>query len=154
MQNFLSNLNKHYLFLILLLIQVFFLNPTQVSADLPTGNAVKDPNAILRNALPIKQVELQEIQHKLEETSDLVRGGRWPALSKTVTKCQSLLKRYKSRIIQELPREKQNIAETIFLEIKNDFDDLQDQAKLKSKYEFISTRKEALDKIGLSLIHI
>ena len=148
MQNFLSNLNKHYLFLILLLIQVFFLNPTKVLADLPTGNAVKDPNAILRNALPIKQFELQEIQHKLEETSDLVRGGRWPALSKTVTKCQSLLNKYKSRIIEELPSEKQKVAETTFLDIKNDFDNLQDQAKLKDKYSFISTRKEALNKIG------
>ena len=72
MQNFLSNQNKHYLFLILILIHVCFLKPTQVLADLPTGNAVKDPNAILRNALPIKQVELQEIQHKLEDTSDPV----------------------------------------------------------------------------------
>ena len=74
MQNFLSNQNKHFLFIILLLIQVLFSNPSQVLADLPTGNAVKDPSAILRNALPIKQVELQELQHKLEETSDLVRG--------------------------------------------------------------------------------
>ena len=93
MQNFLSNRNKHYLFLILILIQVFFLKPIQVLADLPTGNAVKDPNAILRNALPIKQVEIQEIQHKLEETSDLVRGGRWPALSKTVTKMSIFTKK-------------------------------------------------------------
>ncbi len=148
MQNFLSNQNKNYLLPILLLVQLFFLNPTQVLADLPTGNAVKDPNAILRNALPIKQFELQEIQHKLEETSDLVRGGRWPALSKTVTKCQSLLKKYKSRIIEELPSEKQKIAESTLLDLKNDFDHLQDQSKLKDKYSFISTRKEALDKIG------
>ena len=148
MQNFLSNQNKHYLFLILILIHVCFLKPTQVLADLPTGNAVKDPNAILRNSLPIKQVELQEIQHKLEDTSDLVRGGRWPALSKTVTKCQSLLKKYKSRIIEELPNEKQKIAENTFLDLKNDFDNLQDEAKSKDKYSFITTRREALNKIG------
>ena len=148
MQNFLSNQNKIYLLIILILIQVFFLNSAQVLADLPTGNAVKDPNAILRNALPIKQVELQEIQHKLEETSDLVRGGRWPALSKTVTNCQSLLKKYKKQIIEELPIEKQKIAEITFVNLKNDFDNLQDQAKLKDKYSFIATRKEALDKIG------
>jgi len=148
MQNFLSNQNKHYLILILILIQVFFLKPTQVLADLPTGNAVKDPYAILRNALPIRQVELQELQHKLEDTSDLVRGGRWPALSKTVTKCQSLLKKYKNRIIEELPIEKQKIAEATFLDLKNDFDNLQDEAKLKDKYTFIATRREALEKIG------
>ena len=100
MQKFLSNQNKLSLILTITIFHVFLLIPFQVLADLPNGNAVKDPSAILRNALPIKQVELQELQHKLEETSDLVRGGRWPALTKTVTKCQSLLKKYQSKIIQ------------------------------------------------------
>ena len=148
MQKFLSNQNKLFMILIIILIQVFFLKPSKVLADLPTGNAVKDPNAILRNALPIKQVELQEIQHKLEDTSDLIRGGRWPALTKTVTKCQSLLKKYKNRIIEELPPEKQEIAEVTFLELKNNFEELQEDAKLKDKFSFINTRKEALNKIG------
>ena len=76
MQKFLSNQNKLFLIISIVIFQVFLLKPIEVLADLPTGNAVKDPNAILRNALPIKQVELQEIQHKLEETSDLVRGGK------------------------------------------------------------------------------
>ncbi len=148
MQKFLSNQNKLTLILFIIILQVFLVKPTQVLADLPTGNAVKDPNAILRNALPIKQVELQEIQHKLEETSDLVRGGRWPALTKTVTKCQSLLKKYQSKIIQELPNDKKKIAEKTFLELKDDFDSLQDLSKSKDKYSFVSTRKDALDKIG------
>ena len=81
MQKFLSNQNILILSLLIIILQVFLVKPTQVLADLPTGNAVKDPSAILRNALPIRQVELQELQHKLEETSDLVRGGRWPALT-------------------------------------------------------------------------
>ena len=148
MQKFLSNQNKLFLILSIAILQVFLLKPIQVLADLPTGNAVKDPSAILRNALPIKQVELQELQHKLEETSDLVRGGRWPALIKTVTKCQSLLKKYQSRIIQQVPNEKQKIAEITFLELKENFENLQDHAKSKDKYAFVGTRKEALDKIG------
>ena len=148
MQKFLSNQNKVFLILTTISLQIFLLNPIQVLADLPTGNAVKDPNAILRNALPIKQVELQEIQHKLEETSDLVRGGRWPALTKTVTKCQSLLKKYQSLIIQELPNDKKKIAEKTFFELKENLNSLQDLSKSKDKYAFINTRKEALDKIG------
>ena len=84
----------------------------------------------------------------MEDTSDLVRGGRWPALTKTVTKCQSLLKKYQSRIIQELPIENKKIAENTFLELKENFDSLQDYSKSKDKYSFIATRKEALDKIG------
>jgi len=148
MQKFLSNQNKLLLTITILILQIFFFKPIQVLADLPTGNAVKDPNAILRNALPIKQVELQEIQHKLEETSDLVRGGRWPALTKTVTKCQSLLKKYQSKIIQELPNDKKKIAEKTFLELKENFDSLQDYSKSKDKYSFIAARRDALDKIG------
>ena len=148
MQKFLSNQNKLFLILLIIILQVFLLNPIQVLADLPTGNAVKDPNAILRNALPIKQVELQEIQHQLEETSDLIRGGRWPALTKTVTKCQSLLKKYQNRIIEQLPNDKEKIAEKTFLELKINLDSLQEYSKLKDKYSFIATRKEALDKIG------
>ena len=148
MQKFLSNQNKHLLILTILFLQIFLLKPFEVLADLPTGNAVKDPSAILRNALPIKQVELQEIQHKLEETSDLVRGGRWPALQKTVTKCQSLLKKYQNKIIQELPSNKQTIAKKTFLELKENFENLQNIAKLKDKYSFIETRREALEKIG------
>jgi len=148
MQKFLSNQNKLFLILSIVILQVFLFKPIQVLADLPTGNAVKDPNAILRNALPIKQVELQEIQHKLEETSDLVRGGRWPALTKTVTKCQSLLKKNQSKIIQELPKDKKKIAENTFLELKENFNSLQDNSKLKEKYSIVATRREALDKIG------
>ncbi|MBO8203574.1 peptidylprolyl isomerase [Prochlorococcus marinus] len=148
MQKFLSNQNKLFLILSIIILQVFLFKPIQVLADLPTGNAVKDPNAILRNALPIKQVELQEIQHKLEETSNFIRGGRWPALTKTVTKCQSLLKKYQSRIIQELPNDKRKIAETIFLELKDNFDSLNAHAKSKDKNSFVATRKDTLDKIG------
>jgi len=148
MQKFLSNQNKLVLLLSIVFLQVFLFKPIQVLADLPTGNAVKDPNAILRNALPIKQVELQEIQHKLEETSDLVRGGRWPALTKTVTKCQSLLKKYQSKIIQELPNDEKKIAEQTFLELKENLDNLQDYSKSKDKYSFVATRRDALDKIG------
>jgi peptidylprolyl isomerase len=114
MQKFLSNQNKLFLILSIVILQVFLLKPIQVLADLPTGNAVKDPNAILRNALPIKQVELQEIQHKLEETSDLVRGGRWPALTKTVTKCQSLLKNTKVKLFKNYQKIKRKLLKKHF----------------------------------------
>ena len=80
MQKFLSNQNKLFLILSIVILQVFLLKPIQVLADLPTGNAVKDPSAILRNALPIKQVELQEIQHKLEKGQSIWKR-EWKLLS-------------------------------------------------------------------------
>ena len=60
-------------------------------AALPQGNAVTDPAALLRNALPIQAPDLQELQHRLESTSDDLRAKRWPALNSTVRRCGSLL---------------------------------------------------------------
>ena len=148
MQKFLSNLNKNYLFVLILLIHIFLLKPVQVFADLPNGNAVKDPNAILRNSLPIEQKELQELQHKLEDTSDLVRGGRWPSLTKTVTKCQSLVKKNKEKIINKLNPSYKDLANNLFLNLNEELESLSIEAKNKDKYAFINSRKNALDKIG------
>ncbi len=148
MQKFLSNLNKNYLFVLILFIQIFFTSPLVVFADLPNGNAVKDPNAILRNALPINQKELQDIQHQLEETSDLVRGGRWPALNKTVTKCQSLFKKYNQIILNEIDNKNKSIAEDILFNLGADLNKLSEETKIKDKYAFIEVRREALKKIG------
>ena len=148
MQKFLSNLNKNYFFVLFIFIQILSLNPIAVLADLPNGNAVKDPNAILRNSLPIKQIELQDIQHRLEDTSDLVRGGRWPALTKTVTKCQSLFKKYNRSILEKIDSNNKIKAENTLSDIKVDLDDLANITKIKDKYAFINVRKAALDKIG------
>jgi len=148
MQKFLSNLNKNYFFVLIIFVQLLFTNPIMVFADLPNGNAVKDPNAILRNSLPIKQFELQDIQHRLEDTSDLVRGGRWPALIKTVTKCQSLFKKYNRNILEKIDSTNKIIAESLLNDLKEDLDKLADEAKIKDKYAFIEVRKDSLSKIG------
>ena len=55
-----------------------------VRAALPQGNAVKDPEAILRNALPIEAAQLQGLQRLLEATSDDLRAKRWKPLSTLV----------------------------------------------------------------------
>ena len=78
------------------------------SAALPTGNRVKDPYAILRNSLPIQQKDLREIQHTLEDTSDLVRGNRWPAINQAASRSQFILNTHLNEIQKAIPsKEKQ-----------------------------------------------
>ena len=83
-------------------------------AALPPGNAVKDPYAILRNALPIEQKDLREIQHKLEDTSDLVRGNRWPSLAQTISSSKFLLNSKSQKILEEIPKSKSPEAKKLF----------------------------------------
>ncbi|ABX07956.1 peptidylprolyl isomerase [Prochlorococcus marinus] len=117
-------------------------------AALPNGNRIKDPYAILRNALPINQKDLREIQNGLEETSDLVRGGRWPAISKATSRSKSLLNNRKKKIIDSIPNTSKKQGEQIIISLKEDLENLNEQATAKNKAKFIDIRRKALQEIG------
>ena len=86
--------------------------PAHVLAALPPGNAVTDPAAILRDALPIEQNDLQEIQHRLESTSDDLRAKRWSALTGSVRRSQTLLSTRRAAILASLSSDGQSQAES------------------------------------------
>ena len=79
-------------------------------AALPQGNAVKDPEAILRNALPIDAPQLQDLQHRLESTSDDLRAKRWKPLAGSVTRSQALLMTQRDAILKRFDSEDQATA--------------------------------------------
>ena len=74
-------------------------------ASLPNGNRLKDPYAILRNSLPIDQNELRELQNKLEDTSDDLRGSSWSAISKATSRSQFLVNNRRNQILDSIPEE-------------------------------------------------
>ncbi len=117
-------------------------------AALPPGNAVKDPYAILRNALPVEQKELREIQHKLEDTSDLVRGSRWPAVNKAATSSQFRLSNSKNQILQSIPEDRRKEAEEIMASLRTRLATLGELASTQNKVGFIEERRKSLQQIG------
>ena len=117
-------------------------------AALPPGNAVKDPYAILRNALPMKQTELREIQHKLEDTNDLIRGNRWPAISKAVSSGQFRVSNRKNEILNSIPTERKDEAEKILVNLKASFSKMNELTNDKNKSDFIKERNKSLQEIG------
>jgi len=117
-------------------------------AALPPGNAVKDPYAILRNALPIQQKELRDIQHNLEDTSDLVRGSRWPAISKAISSCQFRVSNGKNEILNSIPSQRRNEATSILTNLKTSLTKLGELTNSKDKAAFIEERRNSLKQIG------
>jgi len=83
-------------------------------ASLPNGNRLKDPYAILRNSLPIDQKELRELQNKLEDTSDDLRGSRWSAISKATSRSQFLVTNRKNQILDSIPEENKEKAKFLY----------------------------------------
>ena len=119
-----------------------------VAASLPNGNRLKDPYAILRNSLPIDQKELREIQNKLEDTSEDLRGSRWSAISKATSRSQFLVSNKKNQILDSIPEENKENAANLLFNLKEQLDELGQIANEKDKVSFLDIRRQ------LSLIHI
>ena len=107
--------------------------PAPAWASLPQGNAVKDPAAILRDALPFDQDDIRELQHRLELTSDDLRAKRWTALGKTVSRTEALLNTRRDTILNAVPETKRGTAEALFESVDQGLEDLKEKVKATVK---------------------
>ncbi len=116
-------------------------------AGLPNGNRLKDPYAILRNSLPIDQKELRELQNKLENTSDDLRGSKWSGISKAISRSQFLVSNRKNQILESMPEENKEKAVNLLSTLKDNLDELGQIANEKNKVLFLDVRRQSLKKI-------
>ena len=134
--------------LIALLATVLLAFPQSASAGLPQGNAVKDPAAILRDALPFEQDDIRNLQHRLERTSDDLRAKRWNALGKAASRSEAILSTRRNAILEAIPEDRRSEAEALFTEVDLGLDNLKLQVDSKDKPGFIKARRETLSRIG------
>ncbi|NDG74549.1 MAG: peptidylprolyl isomerase [Synechococcaceae bacterium WB8_1B_136] len=119
-----------------------------VRAALPPGNAVTDPAAILRDALPIQQNDLQELQHRLESTSDDLRAKRWTALASTVQRSQSLLNIRRSAILSSLPAGDVSRGTQLLDQLEQQLQTLAASSSAQNRDAFLADRRAALTSVG------
>ncbi len=130
-----------------LLLALLVLAPA-ARAALPEGNAVKDPAAILRNALPVNAPRLQDLQHRLEDTSDDLRAKRWTALANTVRRTQSLLSSNRNGILEDFQPADQERAAALLENLEAQFQEMAAAAGTQQRDTFLSARRSALASIG------
>ncbi len=116
-------------------------------ASLPNGNRLKDPYAILRNSLPIDQKELRELQNKLEDTSDDLRGSRWSAINKATSRSQFIVSNRKNQILESMPEENKEKAVNLLSNLNEELDELRQIANEKNKVSFLEVRRQSLETI-------
>jgi peptidylprolyl isomerase len=122
--------------------------PGAALAALPQGNAVTDPAAILRNALPVNAPDLQDLQHRLEATSDDLRAKRWSALTSSVRRSQSLLGTRHNAIVESFPANGRAQAETLLQTLDQQLQTLAETAETQQRDPFLAARRQALATIG------
>ena len=117
-------------------------------AALPEGNAVKDPAAILRNALPVDAPQLQDLQHRLESTSDDLRAKRWSALVNTVRRSQSLLSSRRAGMLDGFKPGDRATAAALFDDLEQQLQTMAGAAETQQRDPFLDSRRQALASIG------
>lgn len=116
--------------------------------SLAKGNAITDPNAILRYALPIDNKEVRRLQDSLEDIANHIRAKRWSAIKKDVRAANLTLTLKEDKILAGVPADRQNQATALVNQVKSDLTDLDTAVEAKDKDQVIALRKSALMAIG------
>jgi peptidylprolyl isomerase len=121
-------------------------NPPRKST-LAQGDAITDPVAILRYALPIDNDTVRSLQSDLEGISKDLRGKRWSAVQKSVKNAAIALKLRQDALLEGIPEAKKPEAEALLAQMGEEIIALQEAVEAKDKETVWLKRKELLSQI-------
>ncbi|WP_330203319.1 peptidylprolyl isomerase [Cyanobacterium sp. Dongsha4] len=134
----------------LLIVIITIINPVGLhpaQAILAQGDAITDPEAILRYALPIDNDIIRQIQGDIEKISRNLRAKRWAPVEKEVRNAAFLLKLHQDDLVQGVPEELQPKARELVTAITEDVAKLQELVEKQDKEQVYLTRARILDNI-------
>jgi peptidylprolyl isomerase len=123
-------------------------NTSLLISKLPAKDAITDPQAILRYALPIDNDTIRKLQEDLEDISKQVRGKRWSSIARDVKSAASILENRSDKILATIPEEKKETANTILQQMQTDVSQLQAATEIKDKEAIYEQRKKLLSSVG------
>ncbi|MDJ0688340.1 MAG: peptidylprolyl isomerase [Xenococcaceae cyanobacterium MO_188.B32] len=145
--------------LLIILLATFFVSGSLVWGNLEAmaaprrsmlaqGDAITDPQAILRYALPIDNDTVRKIQEDLEDIGTQLRGKRWGKIQRDVKNANFLLTSRRDKLLATVPEERQSQAENIIEKLTSEVSELQELVKAQDKGEVAEKRLELLDRVG------
>ncbi|AFY74007.1 peptidyl-prolyl cis-trans isomerase (rotamase) - cyclophilin family [Synechococcus sp. PCC 7502] len=85
---------------IALIITIFItISPQPVEAKLPANSAIKDSRILLRNALPIKNELIREVQTTLEAQPRQANLKRWNSIAKDLKRVKTILAQDQQKLL-------------------------------------------------------
>ena len=128
--------------------QAIALDQPMLISALAQGNAITDPKALLRYALPIENKPIRQLQADLEDISNHLRAKRWPLIARDAKSANSLLSVRSSKILESVPSQSQPQAEELLTGIKAHVTALNEAIAAKDQDQVFGLRDAALDQIG------
>lgn len=118
-------------------------------AALPTKSAIKDARIILRNALPIDNESLRDIQRTLEQMPRQVNLKRWSSLKRDIETINKNLVRNQASVISEAVSDRRDLITAHLTSLTNSLVPLQEAIEIKDRNSIKALSEKALDYVGL-----
>lgn len=115
------------------------------SAILAQGDAVTDPEAILRYSLPIENDSVRKLQKSLEGISSKLRAKRWKNISRNLSDASYVLSARRDKLLASVPDERQPKADAIIDELIEGVGEIREVVDVKDREATYIKRKELLD---------
>lgn len=138
---------------LVILLVLFFFGGGEVGghldalAGLAQGDAITDPSAILRYALPLDNDTVRQIQGDLEGIANNLRGKRWGSISKDVKNADFLLTQRQDKLLQSVPQQRQTEAQNLIASLRDGVSELKEAVEAKDKERVINQREELLEQV-------
>jgi peptidylprolyl isomerase len=116
-------------------------------SQLAQGDAITDPKALLRYALPIDNKPVRRLQGSLEEMSVSLRTRRWTAVSQNIKEANRVLSA-PEKILASIPEERQARGSELLTQLKEDASQLAETIEKQDKEAVWLGRKQLLDRVG------
>ncbi len=123
--------------------------PQPSMAGLPTKSAIKDARVILRNALPIDNDLLRDVQIALEQMPRQANLKRWSDLRKDIEKISQSLTQNKTPLIEAVDSDRRSIVTEHLTSLTTALVPLQEAIAIKDRNSVKAISEKALDYIGL-----
>ncbi|MEC4893308.1 MAG: peptidylprolyl isomerase [Oscillatoria sp. PMC 1051.18] len=93
-------------------------NETARKSSLAQGDAITDPTAILRYALPLDNQTVRDLQRSIEDISTHLRSKRWSPISRDVKEASKILSLNADKLLASINSDRQTDAESLIARMK------------------------------------
>ncbi len=116
-------------------------------SSLAQGNAITDPNAILRFALPVDNEPVRQLQTAIEDIPNHLRGKRWGSVLKDIKQASYLLNVKSDQLLASVADDLKPEAEAIIENLKTGVSELQTAAEEQDRAEVGQKRRALLAQV-------
>jgi len=131
------------------LMMVFAIAVQPSMAALPTTTAIKDPRIILRNALPIDNDLLRDVQRTLEQMPRQANLKRWSSLKRDIETVAQTLKQNQADLIAAANSDRQASVTEHLASLEKALVPLQEAIEIKDRNNVKALAEKSLDYVGL-----